>query len=135
MGVVRQESERQERVLKREAQLPLPQVGRHPMSVVGACLVFFFLAAMVDALLWQVSADREQLRVRAEAAEAAVVELEWQLSQVGLEGEGCAKSPATGAESPAEPVWEGGDWEAQSGAGGGGLGAWNDRANTRRAGW
>ncbi len=57
------------------------------MAVVGACLVFFFLAAMVDALMWQVSVDREQLRQRAEAAEAASVELEWRMSQLVLDGE------------------------------------------------
>ena len=88
MGVVRQKSERPVRVLKREAEVPLPTVGRNPFSVVGACLVFFFLAAMVDAVIWQVSAERAQLRARAEAAEAAAVELEWRMSQLVLECEG-----------------------------------------------
>lgn len=101
MGVLQHRNQVSERVLAREVEIPLPTMGRSPMAVVGACLVFFFLAAMVDALLWQVSADREQLRIRAESAEAAAVEMEWRLSQLAMEsGNAC---PSAGADEALGP--------------------------------
>jgi hypothetical protein len=85
MGVVWKRSAGPGQLLRREVELPLPTMGRSPMAIAGLCLVFVFVAAMVDALLWQASSERDQLRARAQVAEERVVELEMQLEKMELE--------------------------------------------------
>jgi len=49
---------------------------RRPFALIGASVALVFLAAAVDAVLWNYSLERDELRVRAVIAEQRVAELE-----------------------------------------------------------
>lgn len=62
-------------MLKRETRPPVRD-ARRPCVLVGAVLAVLFLAASVDAVLWQQSVERRYLEERAAAAEARAADAE-----------------------------------------------------------